>query len=293
MNNMQDRVVIVTGATNGIGEVTARELARMGANVAIIARSESKAQATVAEIQAATNNPNVNYLLADLSLMADVRRVAEEFKARYNGLDVLVNNAGALFTERNVTREGNEMTFALNHLSYFLLTDLLLEMLKATGTPERKARIVNVASEVHEAGKVNFSNLQNEKYSALGAYAASKLENVLFTYELARRLQGENVTANVLHPGVVASGFGKNNSGLVGRMVGVVLSVMQRFAGISSEEGAKTSIYLASSPEVEGVTGKYFDKSQEKSSSAASKDQQTAARLWEISEQLTREAVRA
>lgn len=277
---------MVTGATNGIGEVTARELARMGAKVVIVGRNTDKARRVTAEIKSVTGNKNVSYMIADLSSLGDVRALAEAYMAQYDHLHILVNNAGAFFNDFQKTVDGYEKTFALNHLNYFLLTNLLLPILKASGTPQRKARIVNVSSNAHyQPRALNFDNLQGEKnFSGFTAYSASKLENVMFTYELARRLEAENanVTANVLHPGFVASGFGKNNGGLVK----MAMSFLHLFA-IDNDKGAETSVYLAASPQVEGVTGKYFEKSAEKRSSDASYNVEAQKRLWELSEELT------
>jgi retinol dehydrogenase-12 len=273
------QTMLVTGATAGIGVPTARVLAERGATVVIVGRNRAKCEATVAGIQQQTGNPNIAYLVADLSVLAEVRRLAEEYRSRYNRLDVLVNNAGAIFLSRQVTAEGLEMTFALNHLSYFLLTMLLLDTLKANAP----ARIVNVSSRVHQGARINFDALQGEKrYNGQAAYGQSKLANILFTYELARRLAGSGVTANALHPGLVASSFAKNN-GLAGRLFRLVANPFS----ISNEQGAQTSIYLAASPDVAGVTGKYFVECKEVRSSPASYDEATARRLWEVSEQMT------
>lgn len=286
---MRDKVVLVTGATNGIGEVTARELARMGATTIIVGRNETKAQQVVETIKQQTGNAQVDYLIGDLSVMDQVRQVADAFKTKYDRLDVLVNNAGAMFTSRHLTSDGYEMTFALNHLNYFLLTNLLLDLLKASGTPESKARVVNVSSAVHTSAKMDFDNLNGEKsFNAINAYALSKLENVIFTYELARRLKkdGASVTVNALHPGVVSTGFGKNNDGFIGGLAKIATTLMRPMQ-ISPEKGAETSIYLASSPQVENVSGRYFDKSKQKESSAESHNRDYWLRLWEISEELT------
>ncbi len=279
--NMQGKTVLISGATNGIGKQSALELAKMGAQVVIIGRNKAKTEETLREIQTASGNQDVHMLLADLSSMADVRRVAGDFRKQFKRLDVLLNNAGGVFNTRQETVDGYEMTFALNHLSYFLLTNLLLDMLKANAP----SRIVNVSSEAQSGGALDFDDLQLKTSYGMGgfkAYAQSKLMNVMFTYELARRLAGTNVTANVLHPGFVNSGFGKNNQGLMQ----IVMSIATLFA-INVENGAKTSVYLASSPEVAGVTGKYFDKSKAKKSSCSSYDEAAQKRLWEISEQLT------
>jgi NAD(P)-dependent dehydrogenase (short-subunit alcohol dehydrogenase family) len=217
--------------------------------------------------------------------MTQVRHVAEQFLAQYGRLDVLVNNAGAVFATRQVSADGYEMTMALNHLNYFYLTQLLQERLLGSAP----ARIVNVSSDAHRAGSIGFDDLMSErKYSGFRVYSMSKLANVMFTYELARRLEGSGVTANALHPGFVASNFGRSNGG----MWGVLMPIAHLFA-LSPERGAETSIYLAASPEVEGVTGRYFDKKQPVKSSAASYDVAAQRRLWEASEQLVAEAERA
>ncbi len=269
------KVCLVTGATSGIGAVTAEALARLGATVAIVGRSPKKSAATAEQIKEQTGNLRVDYLLADLSSLNEIRRVAKEFKTRYARLDVLVNNAGGLFVKRETTVDGIEMTFALNHLAYFLLSNLLLEVLKAN-TP---ARIVNVSSMAHSGALIDFANLQVWGWEG---YKRSKLANLLFTYELARRLEGTGVTVNALHPGLVASNFGMNNSGLF-RLMKPLLNLFS----ISNEQGAQTSIYLASSPEVEGVTGKYFIKCKEVRSSETSYDTAAARRLWEVSASMT------
>ena len=215
MGAMDGKVILITGATNGIGKAAALDLAKQGAQVVIVGRSADKTQATVAEIKQQSGNAKIDSLLADLSSLAEVRKLAAEFRQRYSRLDVLINNAGAIFADRTLTVDGYERTFAVNHLAYFLLTDLLLDMVKASAP----ARIVNVASDVHSGGSIHFDDLQLEKnygMGGMGAYGQSKLANVMFTYELSRRLAGTGVTANVLHPGVVATGFGENNRGLMG-----------------------------------------------------------------------------
>lgn len=280
MANMDGKIVLITGATNGIGKVAALELAKMGAQVVVVGRSREKTQAVVNEIRAA--NGKVDYLLADLSSMDEVRRLATEFKSKYNRLDVLINNAGAWFSSHQETVDGYEMTFALNHLAYFVLTNLLLDMLKDSAP----SRIINVSSDAHRGPALNFDDLHNKKsYSTggFGAYSQSKLANILFTYELARRLQGTNVTVNALHPGFVATGFGHNN----GTLMNFMMSIMHRIAAISPEKGAETIVYLASSPEVEGISGKYFEKNKAVRSSDQSYDEAAARRLWEVSEQMT------
>ncbi len=282
---LQGKIIAVTGATNGIGEVAARELARSGAEVVVISRSESKCAATVEKIKSETGSQAVSYIAADLSTLNGMRHAAETIRARFNKLHVLLNNAGGLFTSRQVTADGYEMTFALNHLSYFVVTNALLDLLKATAASDGEARVVNVSSDAHYSARgVNFDDLLRKKgYNAFGVYSETKLMNILFTNELARRLEGTGVTANSLHPGFVRTGFGMNNSGWFVRLFGIVT----QFAAISPEEGAQTSIYLASSPEVRGVTGQYFVKKQIKTPSAAARDSYLQEKLWRVSEELT------
>ncbi len=278
---MKDKVILITGATNGIGKAAALDLAKQGATVVIVGRNVEKTMATAAEIQRQSGQQKVDYLIADLSSLADVRRLAAEFKKKYSRLDVLINNAGATFTTREETVDGYEKTFAVNHLAYFLLTTLLLDVLKASAP----ARIVSVSSSAHFMKGLDFDDLQNKNFGMMGfgAYSASKLENVMFTYELARRLEGTGVTANVLHPGFVKSGFGSNNGGLFSMFIKLIQSV----GAITPEQGADTIVYLASSPDVEGVSGKYWIKRKDTPSAKFSYDVAANKRLWEISEQLT------
>jgi NAD(P)-dependent dehydrogenase (short-subunit alcohol dehydrogenase family) len=285
--------VLITGVTQGIGKVAARELARLGPTLVLVARDAQRGAALVSELSAESGNPRIELLVGDLAVQADIRRIAAEFSARHQRLHVLLNNAGALFTSRQLTKDGYEQTFALNHLGYFLLTKLLLPITKETAraadNESQEARIINVASHAHRRARgLDFDNLMGERsYGAWPAYSASKLANILFTYELARRLKSSGdtgVTVNCLHPGFVASGFGANNPGLMGRLI----KLAQIFA-ISPEEGARTMIYLASSPEVSGQSGLYFDKCRPSRSNAASHDEALAARLWEVSESLVDE----
>lgn len=280
---LSGQVCVVTGATSGIGKITAQALAGLGGRVIIVGRNPAKTEATVNQIKQQTGSATVESLLADLSSQAEIRRLAEQFKNRYQRLDVLVNNAGGMFISRRESVDGIEMTFALNHLGYFLLTNLMLDVLKASAP----ARIVNVASRSHEGASINFDDLQSRQhYGGMQAYGQSKLANVLFTYELARRLAAEGtsgVTVNALHPGFVATNFGADNAGWVGRVVKGVINV----GAISPERGAQTSIYLATSPEVKDITGKYFVECKPVQSSPASYDEATARRLWEVSAQMT------
>jgi NAD(P)-dependent dehydrogenase (short-subunit alcohol dehydrogenase family) len=284
---MQNKVVMVTGATNGIGLESAKALAAMGATIVGVGRNPQKCADAAAQITRTAGNSKVEFLVADLSRQADVRKVAAEFKRKYDRLDVLLNNAGAYFASRQTNQDGQEMTWALNHLNYFLLTDQLLEVLKASAP----ARIVNVSSGAHTGAKgISFEDVEFKTgYSGWSAYSHSKLANVMFTYELARRLAGTHITANTLHPGFVATGFGHNNGGLMR----TGMNVVQKIAAKKPEQGAATSVYLASSPEVEGVTGKYFSDSKETRSSAASYDVDAQQRLWALSEEMVREKVQA
>ena len=274
--SMSGKVVMVTGATDGIGKATARALAAMGATVVIVGRNPNKTMATVDELRAATGNDKIEGMLADFASLAPVRQLAAAFKQKYDRLDVLVNNAGAVFSQRGETQDGFEQTFGVDHLAPFLLTNLLLDLLKKSAP----ARIVNVSSEGHKFSKMNFDDLQAERrYTAMGAYGQAKLANVLFTYELARQLRGTGVAVNALHPGGVASNFGAGQAGLLAPVIRFLITHF----GITPEQGAQTSIYLASSPDVAGVTGKYWDKSKPVRSSPASYDNEAAARLWQIS----------
>jgi NAD(P)-dependent dehydrogenase (short-subunit alcohol dehydrogenase family) len=282
---VKGKTVLITGATNGIGKAAALEIARQGANVIIVGRDKTKTEAVVNELRTTSGNKNVEYLLADLSRQASVRKLADDFKAKYSRLEVLINNAGGFFDRRKTTVDGLEYTFAFNHLAYFLLTHLLLDVLKASAP----ARIVNVSSAAEAMGKLDFSDLQSEKkYSGLPVYSMTKLANVMFTYELAKRLQGTGVTANVLHPGRVNSGFGDNAQSPFMRFV---MSALKRFGAITPEQGADTVVYLATSPEVEGVTGKYFDKRKVKQTNPISYDDDANKRLWNESATLVKLAV--
>jgi NAD(P)-dependent dehydrogenase (short-subunit alcohol dehydrogenase family) len=276
---MQGKICLITGATSGIGLVTARALAQQGATVVLVGRNPERTIATVSRIRQATGNPHVEYFMADLSAQAQVHQLAEEFQRRFARLDVLVNNAGAFFAKRHVSVDGIEMTLALNHLAYFLLTHLLLDTLKATPA----ARIVNVASDAHRKAQFDFADPQGaHRYRGWPAYCQSKLANLLFTYELARRLADTDITANAVHPGFVATRFGHNNRGLVALFVWLV-----QFTALSPEQGAETLIFLATSPEVVGVTGTYFVQKRSVESSRESYDQAAAQRLWQLSRELT------
>jgi retinol dehydrogenase 14 len=277
--DMHGRVCLVTGGTSGIGKATAMALAKMGATVVIVGRNPSKGRAVLAEIKKASGNPSVNLLLADLSSQQAIRQLAKDFQEKYQQLHVLLNCAGITVNKRQVTTDGLERTFAVNHLAYFLLTNLLLDILK-TSAP---SRIVNVSSAAQSFGHINFEDLQGEKnYNVMRAYGQSKLANALFTYELAKRLSGSGVTVNCLHPGFVASNFASDAGG----WFSFGFKIAKLFA-ISPEKGAATAIYLASSPEVEGISGKYFIKCKEAKSSPESYNEAIRQRLWEVSAELT------
>ncbi len=280
---MHGKICLITGGTNGIGKSAAQGLARLGATVVIVGRDAQKTSQVVADIRSATGNENVDFLLADLSSQQDVRRLASDFKPKYSRLHVLLNNAGGAFTTRQLSVDGIEMTLALNHLAYFLLTNLLLDTLEASAP----ARIINVSSDAHARGKIDFDNLQGERsYSSFGPYGNSKLANILFTTELARRLEGTGVTVNALHPGFTSTGFGKNNPGLFMKIMGVVVPLLAR----SPEKGAATSIYLASSPEVHSITGKYFVDCKVTQPAPQAADRAVARQLWDVSAQMVHRA---
>lgn len=278
-HQLAGKTCLITGATSGIGRVTAVELAKMGAELFLTYRDKARADETVAEIRSRTGNENVHLLEVDLGSQQQIRRAAAEFLATGKLLHVLVNNAGLGNTSRMVTEDRIEMVFAVNHLAYFLLTMLLLERIKQSAP----ARIVNVASEAHRFGTINFDDLGGERrYRTLGAYGQSKLANILFTYELARRLAGTGVTVNCLHPGGIASGLWTNN----GPVARFVMKAGRLFLK-TPEQGAQTTIYLATSPSVEGITGKYFSNCKEKTSNKESYDLGVARRLWDVSTQMT------
>ena len=278
---MKGRICVVTGATDGIGWMTARRLARDGVNVVIVGRNPDKGERRVAALREETGNETVRFELADLAAQAEIHALAERLARELPRLDVLVNNVGAWFHRRVEGPDGIEMTWALNHLGYFLLTGRLLDLLgKAEG-----GRIVNVSSRAHRGPQVNFADPEGAQgYAGWRAYQQSKLANILFTLHLAERLAPSGrVTANCLHPGFVASRFGHNNSGLPR----VLAAVAQRAFAISEEKGAVTSHFLAANEAVEGVSGRYFVKCRPVESSPESRDRDAQARLWRLSEEMT------
>jgi len=273
---MTGKICIVTGANTGIGNETALGLAKLGATVVMVCRDRERGEVALREIKQKSRNDRVELMICDFSSQNSIRQFASDFKQRHDRLKVLVNNAGVVLRERSMTEDGLESTFAINHLGYFLLTNLLLDLLEKSAP----SRIVNVASTAHKYGKLDINSwVIGRDYSTFGAYANSKLANVLFTYELARRLEGTGVTANCLHPG----GVGTN----LFRGLPKFMQTLIKLVTISPERGARTSIFLASSHEVEGVTGKYFARRRQQKSSEASHNKEAAHQLWEVSEGLT------
>ncbi|HKU48412.1 MAG TPA: SDR family oxidoreductase [Nitrososphaera sp.] len=302
------KICLVTGSTSGIGKEIAAGLAKHGGSVVLIGRERSRCEAAAKEIRRRVgreddnvddddggsssnnnnNNDNINhstvtYLVADLSLQSSVRNLAREFKERYKRLDILINNAGVFRARRELTEDGIESTFAVNHLAPFLLTNLLIDMLKSSGG---QSRIVTTSSIAHRGARIDFDDLsfKHRRYNGISAYGQSKLANILFTKELARRLEGSNVTANCFHPGAVRTGLAqKNNNPWYYRLVWQAGSPFF----LSPEKGADTGIYLATSPDLGAVSGKYFVKRREAIPSREARDPNVAARLWAVSEELT------
>jgi NAD(P)-dependent dehydrogenase (short-subunit alcohol dehydrogenase family) len=276
---MLGKTVLITGANQGIGKAAAEELARQGAKVVMVSRNADKGRAALEEVRAKAKGDAPELIVADLASLADVRRLAAEYKRGHDRLDVLLNNAGVFVPERHTTVDGLEETFAVNHLAPFLLTKELLDVLKATPS----SRIVTVSSDAHKRATLHFEDLGFQKgYGGFKAYSQSKLANIVFTYELARRLEGSGVTANGLHPGVIASGFGQTYGGAFSMLIKLAKPFLA-----TTEEGARTSVYLASSPEVRDVTGKYFAKCKAVRSNAASYDEASWRKLWDVSEAMT------
>lgn len=276
---MGGKVVLLTGGTSGIGKAAATALAAMGARVVVVGSNQKRGEAALAEIRADSRNDSVELMLADLSKQSEVRRLAEEFLGRHDRLDVLVNNAGLVRSQRTETADGIETTFAINHLAPFLLTELLLDRLKSSAP----SRVVTTSSGAQGFGNLDFDDLQSRrKYRGFGVYAMTKLANIMFTRELAERLRGSGVTANCFHPGAVSTNFGRNNSGPMTLLFRVFKPFMR-----SPEQGADTLIWLASSPEVEEVSGKYFSDRKEIEAKKIANDPTAHNKLWEISESLT------
>jgi NAD(P)-dependent dehydrogenase (short-subunit alcohol dehydrogenase family) len=276
---MGGKVVLITGGTSGIGKAAATALAGMGATVVITGRNEERGKRALQEIREESGNDGVELILADLTVQDEVRRLAEELRERHNQLEVLVNNAGLVLSERTETPDGIETQLAINHLAPFLLTNLLLDLLKESAP----SRIVTVSSDAHRWAKIDLDDLPSRKrYRGMQVYGKTKLANIMFTYELAERLEGTGVTANCMHPGGVNTNFGNNQGGPMNLLFRFFKPFMR-----SPEQGADTLIYLASSPEVEGMTGKYLADRKVKAASDAAYDETTRKRLWEASEELT------
>jgi NAD(P)-dependent dehydrogenase (short-subunit alcohol dehydrogenase family) len=275
---MQGKTIVITGATSGIGLVAAQRLAERGARIILVAREKARAEETLEQLRAKAPGQKHGAYLADLSKISEMKRVGGEIAHAEPRIDVLINNAGAMFAFRSVTEDGLEKTFALNHMAYFVLTAQLRDRLVAAG----EARIINTSSAAHQNARLDLDDLQCcVGYGAMKAYGRSKLCNILFTRELARRLEGTKVTANCLHPGFVATRFGDEAGGLISRFAGLA-----KLLAISPEEGAKTIVFLASSPHVAGKSGRYFYMCRPLSPSRAAEDDGVAARLWERSAEL-------
>ena len=278
-SSMKGKVILITGGTSGIGKAAAVVLASMGAEVVVVGRNKERGERAADEIRRESGNEKVSLMVADLSVQADVRRLAEEFKERYDRLDVLVNNAGLVQSKRTETPDGIETQLAINHLAPFLLTNLLLDLLKASAP----SRIVTVSSDAHRWAKLDLDDLQSSKrYRGMQVYGTTKLANILFTRELSERLEGTGMTANAMHPGGVNTNFGNNQRGPMSLLFRAFKPFMR-----TPEQGADTLIYLASSPEVEGMTGKYLADRKVKVASDAAYDETLQKKLWEASEELT------
>jgi NAD(P)-dependent dehydrogenase (short-subunit alcohol dehydrogenase family) len=275
---MRGKKVLITGANQGLGKASAIALAKMGAELVLVCRNEEKGRAAADEAKAA-GAPKVELIVGDMGSQKDIRRVARDVLAAHEKLDVLMNNAGVIIPTRHTTVDGIEETFAINHLGYFLLTTLLLDLLKKSAP----ARIVSVSSEAHRSATMHWDDVQfSNRYRPVEAYGQSKLCNILFTKELAKRLEGTNVTANAAHPGPIATGFGHTYGGF-----GAFVATLAKPFLKTPEQGARTQIWLASASELEGVTGKYFAKCKEKTPNQAAQEPAAPARLWKLSEEMT------
>lgn len=272
-------VVLITGANSGMGKATALELAKTGAQVVMLCRHRDRGEAALAEVRSASTNNLVSLMLCDLASMEDIRRFAREFRSRFTSLSVLVNNAGVMVSRRQLTKDGFELQFGVNHLGHFLLTNLLLDLIV-----QGKGRIVTVSSAAHKMGKMHFDDINlAKKYGGFKAYAQAKLANILFTYELAQRLEGTGAAANCLHPGVVATNITVNRETRAGV---TIARLMAHTFFLTPAQGAETIVYLAASPEVQGESGQYFYRKKPIQSSQLSYDRHTAARLWALSEEM-------
>ena len=270
---LKNKTILITGSTSGIGEATAKALAKTGADLVLVARNKDKVIRLINNLKSENNYNQYDYFICNLLNQKDIHRIANEFKEKHDRLDVLINNAGGMFYEKNLTEEGNEYTFALDHLAYFLLTNLLLDVIKLSVS----SRIINVSSATHFNTHMDFNNLMGEKmYNPQTSYAQAKLANVLFTYSLATKLKDTGVTVNCLHPGVVRTNFGSDEQHLG--------NISKYPFGLSPEEGADTIVYLATSSEVDKISGYYFEKRKKVKSSDETYNKDTAFKLWQISE---------
>lgn len=279
-NDLEGRVILLTGATEGIGKAAAHELARRGATLVLVGRNREKGERLVGELKSSSKNSNIDLSIGDLSSLADVRAIAAEFRRKHDRLHVLVNNAGAVFKDYALSKDGIELTFALNHMAYFALTQELLALLKETPG----ARIVCTSSHAHRGGHVDVQTIATrpDRRAGFPAYCDSKLANILFTKELARRLLGTNVSVNCFHPGFVHSGFGANNPGLYGSAISLASSIFGR----TPERGAQTLLFLATSPGAASFSGDYFHDNKLAATAKAARDEGLAKQLWELSERL-------
>ncbi|MGZ3451605.1 MAG: SDR family oxidoreductase [Polyangiales bacterium] len=280
MNDLEGKVFLLTGATEGIGKAAALDFAKRGATLVLVGRNPEKTERVAAELKKDSGNERIEILLGDLSRVSEMRRIAHEFKAKHDRLDVLVNNAGAIFTSRKLSADGYEMTFALNHLAYFVVTMELLDVLKKTPG----ARIVNTSSGAHAQGRLDLDDVvrREKSYSSFEVYGSSKLANILFTRELARRLEGSGVVTNCFHPGFVQTGFGANNDGAIAALIKVGASLFAR----TPQKGAETLVWLATSPEAARFDGEYFMDKKLGRRTKRARDEALGKRLWDLTEGL-------
>lgn len=282
--DLDGKVFLLTGATEGIGKAAAHDFARRGATLVLVGRNPEKTERVRAELAKESGNDRIEVLLGDLSRVSEMRRIAREFQAKHDRLDVLVNNAGAIFTDRKLSADGYEMTFALNHLAYFVVTSELLDLLKKTAREHGSARIVSTSSGAHASGRLDLDDVvkREKRFSGFEVYGSSKLANILFTSELARRLKGTGVTANCFHPGFVQTGFGANNEGFLATAIKVTASLFAR----TPVKGAETLVWLAASPEAAGYDGEYFMDRKPGRRTKRARDESLAKRLWDLTEGL-------
>lgn len=276
---MKDKIVLVTGANSGMGKATCIEIAKLGAKVIMVCRDKQRGIEALEEVKEKSNNPSVELMFCDLGSIKEIKELTKEFKRKFEKLDILINNAGVILPGKHRTKDGLELQFGVNHLGHFFLTKELLDLIKKSPS----GRIINVASGAHKIGRIYFEDINLDKnYTLWRAYAQSKLANILFTYELARKLKGTNVTANCLHPGAVATNMGINRKTGFGTLITKTLKPFFQ----TPREGAGTAIYLATSSEVQGITGKYFYKKKPIKSSMLSYDEHLAEKLWQFSEEI-------